>query len=187
MRILFNACTIALFCATGLVNPMHVIAQVQTQEDLKTHALKKRPDKIDFFYTKAAPTLLSAATTVDVFTTVRGLDHPTVAYRPDGTVLANYYVVEKGWARFLGDRSPFAASTANVLLNLGVMDLSHRLYLRGGRWRVAAIVLVLAKAGANIDGGIQNERYFAGIDSDVRRSTGYYTGAILWSLPQRSH
>jgi hypothetical protein len=184
---LFNACTIALFCATGLVSPMHAIAQVQTQEDLPTHILKKKPDKLDFFYTKVAPTVLSAATTADVFTTVRGLDHPTVAYRPDGSVLTNYYVVETGWARYFGDRSPFAASTANVILNLGVMDLSHRLYLRGGRWRVAALALVLAKAGANFEGGIHNERYLAGIDSDVRRSTGYYTGAILWSFPQRSH
>jgi hypothetical protein len=180
-QLLVNARKIALFCVMGF-SLSHAIAQVQTQEDLPS-APKKKSDTIDFLY-KASPAILSAATTLDMVSTVRGLDHPTVAYREDGSVLTNYVVVEKGWARCFGNRSPTAALTANVALNAGVMILSRRLYRRGGRWRIAALGLVLVKAGANFEGGIQNERLLAGIDRQVQLSTGY-TGAILWSPPQR--
>jgi hypothetical protein len=188
MCILFNACRVAaLFCAMGLVSPTHAIAQVQTQDDLPRAPEKKKPDTIDFLHKWVSPTVLSAATSVDVYTTAHNLDHPTVAYREDGTFLTNYYVVEKGWARCFGNRSPFAASFANASLNAGVMVLSDRLYLRGGRWRIAALALVLAKAGANLDGGIQNERFLGSIDQRVRLETGY-RGVILWSSrPQKSH
>jgi hypothetical protein len=123
---------------------------------------------------------------VDVFTTVHNLDHPTTAYREDGTFLTNYYVVETGWTRYFGDRSPGAASVANSALNAGVMMLSRRLYRRGGRWRFAALALVLAKAGANLDGGIRNERFSESIDHRVQLATGY-KGVVLWSQPQKTH
>jgi len=179
----FNTRRIVLFCIISLVSLL-CVAKVQAQEDLP-QAPKKKSDKIDFLYRASLP-VLGAATSVDAFTTVRNLNHPTTAFRADGTFLMDYYVVENGWARYFGDRSPFAATTANVLLNAGVIQLSHRLYLRGGRWRIAAAALVLAKAGVNFAGGIQNERYSESIDQRVRLSTGY-KGAVLWSSPQRSH
>jgi hypothetical protein len=181
-QILANAGKIALFCVMGLISLSHAIAQTQTRDDLPS-APRKKSDTIDFLY-RASPVVLSAATTLDMVSTVRGLDHPTVAYREDGSVLTNYVVVEKGWARCFGNRNVLAATTANIALNAGVMMLSRRLYLRGGRWRIAALGLVLVKAGANFEGGIQNERLLANVDQQVRLSTGY-AGAILWSQPQR--
>jgi hypothetical protein len=169
---------IALFCVMGFADSSHAVAQVQMQDD-PPPVPKKKSDTIDFLY-KASPMVLSAATSVDMYTTVHALDHPTVAFRANGTFLTNYYVVEKGWAHGFGDRSPFAATSANVLLNAGVLTVSRRLYLRGGRWRWAATALVLAKAGANFTGGWQNERYLAGIDRHVQLSTGY-KGVIVWS------
>jgi hypothetical protein len=185
MHILLNACKIALFCAMGLISLPHAIAQIQTQEDLPRPPEKKKSDAIDFLF-KASPVILSAATSVDLYTTTHGLDHPTVAYREDGSFLTNYYVVEKGWARCFGERSPFAASVANSTLNAGIMMLSRRLYLRGGRWRIAALALVLAKAGTNLDGGIQNERFLGSIDQRIQVATGY-KGVVLWAKPQKSH
>ena len=185
MNMPFNACKIALLCVVALGSLPHAIAQTQNNEDLPQAPQQKKSDTTDFVY-KASPIVLSFATTADMYTTVRNLDHPTVAYRADGTVLTHYYIVEGGWARCFGERSPFAATTANVLLNAGVTALSRKLYLRGGRWRVAAAALLLAKAGANFAGAIHNERVLTGIDRQVRLSTGY-KGVILWSQPQRSH
>jgi hypothetical protein len=172
------ACKAALFCVMGFAGLSHVIAQVQTQEEAP-RPTERKPSKIDFFF-KASPVVLSAGTAVDVFTTTHNLDHPTTALRADGSVLTHYYVVEKGWARFLGDRNPSAVSLANATLNAGITALSRKLYLRGGRWRYAAVALVFAKAGANVGGGIQNEQVLAGIDRHVRLETGY-KGVILWS------
>ncbi len=171
--------TAALFCAVmGTVIPSRIHAQVQTFVEAP-QPIKKKSDKIDFLF-KASRPILATGTAVDLYTTVHNLDHPTMAYRADGKFLTRYYVVEKGWARYFGDRSPLAASTANAALNAGVMLLSSRLYLRGGRWRYAAVALVLAKAGMNVYGGIQNERYLGSIDGSVRRETGY-RGVIIWS------
>lgn len=172
-------CTAALFCAVmGAATPSCVIAQVRTLVEAPP-PVKRKSDKIDFLF-KASRPILAAGTTVDLYTTVHNLDHPTTAYRADGTLLTRYYVVEKGWARYFGDRGPFAASTANAVLNTGVVFLSSTLYLRGGRWRYVAVGLMLAKAGASFYGGVQNERFLGSIDGRVRRETGYQ-GVILWS------
>jgi hypothetical protein len=89
MQILLNTCRITLFCVVvGLTNPPHTVAQVQTPTDLSETPKKKaeKLDKIDFLF-KVSPAVLSAATSVDMYTTVHGLDHPTAAYREDGTFL----------------------------------------------------------------------------------------------------
>jgi hypothetical protein len=116
---------------------------------------------------------------MDAYTTSRGLQLPTMAYRSNGTFLMRYAVTENGWAKCLGDRDAFAASGANVFLNLGVAEVSRRWYRRGGRWRIAAVALEGAKATDSLIAGVRNERISANVDSRVRTLTGY-RGVVVW-------
>ena len=137
------------------------------------------PKKTSFAF-KASELFLASGTAFDMTTTVRSLDHPTTAYRSDGSFLAHYDVIETGWAGFLGNRDPFTVVTANVILNAGVDRFSRRLYARGGRWRVLAIGVPLLKGTLNSIAAGNNIRFDRRIDGQVRLATGY-KGQIVWS------
>jgi hypothetical protein len=128
---------------------------------------------------KASELFLAGGTAFDMTTTARGLNHPTTAYRSDGSFLTQYYVNETGWAAFLGKRDAVTAVTANVLLNAGIDRFSRRLYARGGRWRKLALGTVLLKGALNTIAASNNIRNDNRIDDQVRLATGYQ-GTILW-------
>ena len=142
----------------------------------KPEQAQKKPS----FVFRASEFYLAGGTAFDMTTTVRGLDHPTTALRSDGAFLSHYYVVEKGWAGFLGRRDAFTAVSANVLLNVGIDRFSHRLYARGGRWRAIAIGTNVLKGTFNALAAGSNIRSDERIDRKVRLATGY-GGRIVWS------
>ena len=178
--------SVILLAAGGLV-PLPVIAQVQTSSLLLVKPAVKttfaKPDeqarKFRTAY-RASRVFLYGATVFDASTTVQVMNHPTIASRPDGSVIARYHGTETGWASYFGKQNTFAAVTANVGLNVGVDWLSRRMYRRGGKWRMAAIGLNLAKGTGNLVCGIHNIRTDAGVDRRIRMATGY-RGPISWS------
>lgn len=182
MRVAIKTCLIATLYLAGLAGPLGISAQEEfqpQQDDAPKAPEKKKSDKkLDFFY-KASQGYLAGGSWLDVYSTNRNLNHPTMAYRSDNTFLMRYTVTEDGWARCLGNRNAFRASAANALLDVGVSELSRRWYRRGGRWRIAAISLNVAKATDSLVAGIQNERLNASIDQRVSRATGY-RGVIVW-------
>lgn len=131
------------------------------------------------FAFKASELFFAGATAFDMTTTVRSLDHPTIALRSDGTPIAHYDGVEKGWAGIFGRRDPYTAVAANVILNAGIDRFSRRLYTRGGRWRALSYGMVLSKGALNMLAGAGNIRHDSRIDAQVRLATGYQ-GAITW-------
>jgi hypothetical protein len=182
MRIAVKACLIATLCAVNLAGSLRVCAQEESQllQDDRPKAPEKRKlNRVDFLY-MASEGYLAGGTWLDASTTAGGLHHPTMAYGSNNLFLMRYVVTEDGWAGCLGKRDAFTASGANVLLNLGISELSRRWYRRGGRWRIAAIGLNGAKATDNLIAGIRNDRLNASIDQRVRTLTGY-RGVIIWS------
>ncbi len=155
-------------------------AQVQDFRQRTPEETKKGSRKLDTFY-RISRLYLGVGTGLDGFSTARVLNHPTVAYRTDKTVLGHFYGVEVGWAgSVVGKRNTDAVVAANVLLNVGIERLSRTLYRRGGRWRFLAIGLVLWKATDSTVAGAGNLKFDAGIDARLRMATGY-TGKIIWS------
>jgi hypothetical protein len=138
-----------------------------------------RRSRLDGILYLASEGYLVGGTWLDASTTVKGLEHPTMAYRGNGSFLMRYVVTENGWARCMGNRDAFGVTAANVALNLGVWEASRRLFRRGGRWRILAIGLVVAKATASTWAGVHNIGLEAGINQKVRKATGY-RGAIVW-------
>lgn len=141
---------------------------------------KKEDRKLNFLY-RASDIYLSVGTALDATSTVRILDHPTVASRPDGTVLARYYGLETGWASCFGRQNASAVVAANVALNVGINLLSRRLYRRGGRWRILAITVNVLKGTDSLVAGIHNVRRNADVDRQIRVAAGGYSGPIVWS------
>ncbi len=139
---------------------------------------KKGADTIGFLY-KASSAYLVGATVLDMSTTVRTLDHPTVAARSDGSTLARYYGEETGWAGCFGKRNTGAVVVANVALNAGINLLSRKLYNRGGHWRILAVAVNVLKGTDNVIAGVHNVHYDASVDGQVKLATGY-TGQIFW-------
>lgn len=140
---------------------------------------ERKADKIGSFY-KVSELYLSGATVFDMWSTVKVLHHPTVAYRADNTVLAHYTGIETGWAGCFGNRNAGAAVAANVGLNAGLSFLSHKLYQRGGRWRILAIAVNVSKGTDNLIAGVHNVRWEASVNRRVQLATGY-AGPIAWS------
>jgi hypothetical protein len=140
---------------------------------------KRIPPKISFAF-RASELYFAGGTAFDMTTTVRGLDHPTTALRSDGTFLAHYYVVEKGWAGVFGRTDPYTATAANVLLNVGIDRLGRKLYTRGGKWRALAYGTVLLKGTLNVIAAGENTGINQRINQKVRIATGY-KGQIVWS------
>ncbi len=138
---------------------------------------KRETGKIAFLY-KASNLYLLGGTTVDMITTARLMNHPTMAYRADGSALGLYSGVETGWARCLGRKNTGATVMANVALNAGVGLLSRKLYRRGGHWRIVAIAVNVLKGTNSMVAGIHNIRYDR--DEYVRKATGY-KGQVVWS------
>jgi len=174
------ACFFAAMCAIGFA-PVRALAQVPTPpwlDDAPKPQPKRPPDKTDRFYW-ATEGYLAGGTVADAMTTVKGMDHPTMAYTEDGTFLMRYVLAEGGWARCFGSRDPVTASAANVALNGGIAELSRLIYRRGGRWRILAIGIDFAKATSSTIAGVHNARLEAGIDQRVEQATGY-RGIILW-------
>jgi hypothetical protein len=129
---------------------------------------------------KASELFLFSGTAFDMTTTVKGLDHPTIAYTSEGKFLTHYYVEETGWAGFLGKRDAFTAVGANVFKNVLMDRYSRRLYTRGGRWRTLAFGMNIAQATFNSIAAGNNIRSDERIDKQVRLATGY-RGLIVWS------
>lgn len=177
--------TVLVLMAASFISSTPSFAQIRNVENwLSKPAInftrpRKKADKIDFVY-KASEVYIGGATWFDMFTTVRGMDHPTVAMRADGSVLMRYHGVEVGWAKIVGDRNTGAVVAANVALNAGLALLSRRLYQRGGRWRYAAIAVNVLKGTDNALAAYGNIRYGGSIDERIRAVTGY-TGPIHWS------
>jgi hypothetical protein len=164
----------------GLLNPSYVVCQqFGSSQQEPSKAPEKKRNAIDFLYVASLP-ILTGATALDGFTTAQCMDHPTEASRADGTPLANYHCYEVGASRYFGGTGAFSAPAEDSLFNSGVALLSRRLARRGKWWKVAAVALNLAKAGANAEGGIHNMVVASRVDKQIRLKTGYQ-GAIIWS------
>ena len=161
------------FCSSS------TFAQAQYWQGVSKKSTKE-DRRLNFLY-GLSKDYLAAGTGLDMTTTVQILNHPTMASRPDGTILERYYGVETGWAGCLGRRNTFAAVGANMVLNAGVELLSRNLYRRGGHWRTLAIAVNVLKGTDNALAGIHNVRYRSDIDRQIRAASGGYTGAIVWS------
>lgn len=172
---------IGTLLAIGLAASLSALAQTSSSpEDDRPKIPEARQVSKTSFAFKVSEAYLAGGTAFDMTTTASGLDHPTNAYRSDGSFLTHYYVVEKGWAGFLGRRDAFTAIAANVILNAGIDRLSHKLYARGGRWRALGIGTLLLKGTLNTIAAGSNIRNDARIDNQVRLATGY-KGQIVWS------
>ncbi len=175
MRCLMAVCILLVVCAVS----DRAVAQPQPLlERGDPKVIPKGRPLADYLFW-GAQGYLAAGTWFDSSSTVEVLGHPTMAYRENGTFLMKYAVTEGGWARCFGKRNAFAASTANVALNLGIAEASRRLYRRGGRWRFLAIGLVAARATSSTLAGMHNAQVSADINRQVRQFTGY-RGVILW-------
>lgn len=170
---------VLMFMVAGAGPPL-VLAQDQFFRQ-KGEWEPRREDgrKLDLLY-KASRVYLFAGTSLDMVSTARALDHPTVARRTDGSVLGRYPAMETGWAGRFGRRNTTAIVAAHVGLNTGIDLLSRRIYRRGGRWRILAIALNVLKGTDNMVAGIQNIRYSRALDRQVVEATGY-KGSIVWS------
>jgi hypothetical protein len=146
----------------------------------KTEIPKAEPVQKTSFAFKASEFFLASGTAFDMTTTVSGLEHPTTAYRSDGSFLTHYYVKETGWAAFLGNRDAFAAVGANVVKNFLIDRYSRRLYARGGRWRTLAFGMNILQGTLSSIAAGNNIRSDERIDSKVRLATGY-GGSLVWS------
>jgi hypothetical protein len=171
--------TIMLFVAMSLASSLRAFTQMQSLPDDPSMERAEKIPKWDFRYL-ASEAYLAGGTVVDMRTTIDGLDHPTNAYTTSGKFLMQYTVRENGWAAFLGNRNTFGVVSANVLLNTGFDLLDRRLYRRGGRWRIMAISLNVAKATGNWVDGFHNMRVLGNVDRAVALQTGYH-GTIIWS------
>jgi hypothetical protein len=163
-----------MLVAIGLAGPSSVVAQQIQEDGLR---LKEGMHKTTLF-DKASRSYLVGGITLDAVSTFRLMDHPTKAYREDGSFLATYHGIETGWARCFGARNKFAAISANVALDAGIDMLSRKIYRRGGRWRILANGLTVLKGTGNMADGIHNMRFDP--DRSVRMATGYQ-GQIIWS------
>lgn len=171
---------VTLMTMGGLLSsPLLVKAQDLSFVHVRSGKPKEKADKIATLY-KVSRFYLAGATAFDMWSTAKVIGHPTVARRPDGDLLAYYHGQEVGWAGFLGRRDTRAAIAANVVLNVGLTLLSRKLYQKGGRWRVLAIVVNVAKGTDNVVAGVGNVRYGRTVDGRVSAATGY-GGPIVWS------
>lgn len=166
----------------GLGCPVLAGAQSQYQQLVNAPVPAKSKEKGDklALLNKISRFYLAGATAFDMQSTAQILDHPTVARTEAGKLLAYYHGQEVGWAGSFGRRNMFAVTAANVALNAGLTLASQKLYHKGGRWRVLAIVVTAAKATDNLVAGIENTRYSGTIDGQIRATTGY-SGPIIWS------
>jgi hypothetical protein len=151
---------------------------IQTDEFLAP-VKKEKTDKVDLFY-KASRIYLIGGTGLDMSTTTQVLSHPTLASKPNGSVLAHYYGVESGWARFLGQRNTGAVVSANVALDTGISMFTRRLYQKGGRMRVLAVAINVLQGTGGAVAAFRNNRVSESVDKQVRQRTGY-RGTIIWS------
>lgn len=178
---------VAVMSALGVFFPVCAFAQSPIHDRLHhrrplvnapSARRRKKASRLDLLHW-AADGYLAGGTVLDAVTTANGLDHPTMAYRTNGSFLMRYVLRENGWARCLGNRDVRGVVTANIALNLGVFLLSQRLYHRGGRWRYLAIGLLVAKATSSTLAGLHNHRLEVDVNKHVRKATGY-KGAIVW-------
>lgn len=140
--------------------------------------VKKKSDKIDFFY-DISRYAHAGASVADSVTTTQLLDHPTAAYSAQGQFLTYYYTREVGWASCLSQRNAFVVTTANEVLDTGVDVFARRLDKRGGRWRFAAIALLAGKTAISATAAGHNVLFGEGINRQVDLATGY-KGLIVW-------
>jgi hypothetical protein len=173
-----------LLVTMGLVN-LSLPANSQTLFSLQGGMMRiPKPEQVPkkpSFVFRASEFYLAGATAFDMTTTVdgSGLGHPTTAYRSDGSFLTHYYVVEKGWAGFLGRRDPWTAVGANVIKNAVIDRYTNKLYALGGRWRPVAIGVNVLTGTLNALAAGSNIRSGERIDQQVRLATGY-KGKIVW-------
>lgn len=157
-------------------------ARAQIQQ-FQTRALQEPREgsrKLDILF-RTSEWYLGFGTALDMISTVRVLNHPTVALGTDQSVIGRFSGVENGWAgSVVGRRNTAAVVSANVILNVSIGMLSRNLYRRGGHWRFLAIGLNVLKGTNNTMAGIGNLRFNAGIDGQLRAATGY-RGQIAWS------
>jgi hypothetical protein len=168
-----------MLAVAGCTSSLTYAQMIEPFREEKPKESKKEAGKIGFLY-KASSVYLSGATLLDMSSTARVLNHPTVASTAEGSVLARYQGEEVGWAGFLGKRNTGAAVGANVLLNVGIDLLGRSLYRRGGHWRILAVAVNVLKGTDNLLAGIHNVRFNADTDGRIRLATGY-TGRISWS------
>ncbi len=149
-------------------------------EAVKPKTERRPSPKLDKLF-QASRIYLWAGTSLDMATTIRGLNHPPIARQANGVFLMSYPVRETGWAgHIVGSRNTGAVVALNVGLNLGVDFLSRKLYRKGGRLRYVAIALNLFKATGNTMDGVRNIGYMNNLDSRIRQVTGY-SGQIVWT------
>lgn len=141
----------------------------------------ERPRKRDLPYL-ASQAFFAGGTAMDMTTTADGLDHPTTAYRSNGTFLAYYYDREAMFPGSLWNRNASAVVTVDALLNGGFGEWNRRFY-RGGH-RKLAITLTLLNGAGHWAFAIHNMQANGSVDKRVALATGY-TGRIYWGKPPR--
>jgi len=169
-----------LLIVGGLVASPHALAQTQGDAFLEIPREEKPVEKPSFLF-KASRAYLFSGTSLDMWSTVHALNHPTIARSPDGSFLGNYYPVEKDWARCFGERNKPAIITANLALDFGVDLLSRKLYRKGGRWKGVAVALNVLQGTNRVRAALSNMRQDASIDERIRARSGYTVGRIVWS------
>lgn len=159
-------------------NSPRAIAQTLDLPDAPSVKLKtERPRKRDLPYL-ASEAFFTGGTAADMYTTAEGLNHPTLAYRSDGTTFLAYYHDKE--VMFPG--SMFSGSASRVvildsLLNAGFETADRWLY--GGGHRRMAIVLNLLNGGGHVVFAIHNMQVNGSADQRVASATHYY-GLIRW-------
>ena len=144
--------------------------------------VEQRPSpKLDTLF-KASRFYLWTGTSLDMATTVRALNLPSIARQENGVCLMNCrpLIIERGWTgHIVGSRNVGGTVALNVGLNYGVDFLSRKLYRKGGRLRYLAVALNLWKATDNTMDGFHNVGYMNNLDSRIGQATGYKGHVIL--------
>ena len=170
-----NACIIALLTVMALQGSSRAFAQeVKLFESPGSVA-----DKPDTLY-RISRFSLRGGTVFNMAMTIRSLHHPTIATRPDGSVLGTYQFVElEAPGKYFGDRNTFGVVASNVALDFGIDFLTQKMHRRGGKMARLATVLNFLQAANRVRAGFNDARLSAGANDHVRAETGWQ-GRIKW-------
>jgi len=169
-----------LLMVMGLVNPSSAFSQ--TQEDKLFEEPKRQESVKPDFTSKFARGLFWTTTVADMTTTLYTLNHPTVARRPDGSLLGTYHPQELSLpGNLLGSRNRFGIVALNVGQDLLVDRLAERMRRKGGKWGKVATGLLALQSANRIHAAFGNMKRNASVDKRMRAMADYPVGRIDWS------
>jgi hypothetical protein len=170
--------TFILFVASA--NSPRALAQTPDLPDAPSVKLKiEKSRKRDIPYL-ASEAFFTGGTMADMYTTAEGLNHPTIAYRSDGTLLAYYHDSEAMFPGSMWSGNASAVVTVDSLLNAGFEQVDRWVY-RGGHRRMAILLNLLNGAG-HVGFAIHNMQVNGSADERVASATHYH-GLIYWGQP----